>query len=103
MTQPASVRIAVLDSDTGFLQVLSKRLEGAGWQYRVLAGPVPLDALVAMRLNAIVIDLAVLGPQAWTTSRSSARGCRGSAWSSARGSPPWPSASAACGSAPTTG
>src|SRR5829696_10362148 len=65
MTQPASVRIAVLDSDTGFLQVLGKRLEGAGWQYRVLASPVPLDAIVAMRLNAVVVDLAVLGPQGW--------------------------------------
>src|ERR687891_1468905 len=65
MTQPASVRIAVLDADTGFLQVLSKRLEGAGWQYRVLASPVPLDAIVAMRLNAVVLDLAVLGPQGW--------------------------------------
>ena len=65
MTQPASVRLAVLDADTGFLQVLSKRLEGAGWQYRVLASPVPLDVIVAMRLNAVVVDLAVLGPQGW--------------------------------------
>jgi DNA-binding response OmpR family regulator len=60
-----SVRLAVLDSDTGFLQVLAKRLDGAGWQYRVLASPVPLDAMVAMRLNAIVLDLSVLGPQGW--------------------------------------
>jgi DNA-binding response OmpR family regulator len=66
MSQPAPVRIAVLDSDTGFLQVLSKRLEGAGWQYRVLASPVPLDAIVSMRLNAVVLDLAVLGPQGWS-------------------------------------
>src|SRR6187401_1484247 len=65
MTPPAPLRLAVLDSDTGFLQVLSKRLGGAGWQHRVLASPVPLDAIVAMRLNAIVIDLAVLGPQGW--------------------------------------
>src|ERR687893_657084 len=65
MSQPAPIRIAVLDSDTGFLQVLSKRLEGAGWQYRVLASPVPLDTIVAMRLNAIVLDLEVLGPQGW--------------------------------------
>ena len=65
MTQASPVRIAVLDSDTGFLQVLAKRLEGSGWQHRVLASPVPLDAIVAMRLNAIVIDLAVLGPQGW--------------------------------------
>jgi len=62
--QPA-IRLAVLDSDTGFLQVLAKRLDGMGWQYRVLASPVPLDAVVAMRLNAMVIDLAVLGPQGW--------------------------------------
>ena len=32
----------------------------------MLASPVPLDALVAMRLNAVVVDLAVLGPQGWT-------------------------------------
>jgi DNA-binding response OmpR family regulator len=66
MTQPAPIRIAVLDSDSGFLQVLSKRLEGSGWQHRVLGSPVPLDAIVAMRLNAVVIDLAVLGPQGWS-------------------------------------
>jgi DNA-binding response OmpR family regulator len=64
MTQPA-ILIAVLDSDTGFLQVLANRVESAGWQYRVLASPVPLDAIVAMRLNAVVVDLAVLGPQGW--------------------------------------
>src|SRR5919202_3159125 len=61
----APIRLAVLDSDSGFLQVLGKRLEGAGWQHRVLGSPVPLDAIVAMRLNAIVVDLAVLGPQGW--------------------------------------
>src|SRR4051794_75631 len=62
----AAVRLAVIDSDTGFLQVLGKRLEGLGWQSRVLASPVPLDAMVALRLNAVVVDLAVLGPQGWT-------------------------------------
>ncbi len=64
-TTQAPVRLAILDSDSGFLQVLTKRLGAAGWQHRVLASPVPLDALVAMRLNAVVIDLTVLGPQAW--------------------------------------
>jgi DNA-binding response OmpR family regulator len=62
----APIRLAVLDADSGFLQVLGKRLEGAGWQHRVLGSPVPLDAIVAMRLNAIVLDLAVLGPQGWS-------------------------------------
>ena len=58
-------RLAVLDSDSGFVQVLTKRLEAAGWQYRVLASPVPLDQLIAMRLNALVVDPTVLGPAAW--------------------------------------
>src|SRR6266550_1647834 len=61
----SSIRLAVLDADSGFLQVLTKRLDAVGWQHRVLASPVPLDTVVAMRLNAIVIDLAALGPQAW--------------------------------------
>jgi DNA-binding response OmpR family regulator len=63
---PSPARIAVLDSDSGFVQVLTKRLETAGWQYRVLASPVPLDTLISMRLNAVVLDLAVLGPAAWS-------------------------------------
>jgi DNA-binding response OmpR family regulator len=61
----AHMRVAVLDTDSGFLQVLGKRLERVGWEHRVLASPVPTEAVIAMRLNAIVIDLAVLGPQAW--------------------------------------
>jgi DNA-binding response OmpR family regulator len=68
MTAPpgsSQVRLAIIDSDTGFLQVLTKRVEGAGWQYRVLGSAVPVDQLVAMRLNALVIDPALIGPQAW--------------------------------------
>ncbi len=61
----APLRLAVLDTDSGFLQVLGKRLERLGWEHRVLASAVPVDTVVAMRLSAIVIDLAVLGPQAW--------------------------------------
>jgi DNA-binding response OmpR family regulator len=59
------LRIAVLDRDSGFLQVLTKRLDRLGWEHRVLASPVPVEHVVAMRLNALVIDLATLGPQAW--------------------------------------
>jgi DNA-binding response OmpR family regulator len=59
------IKLAIMDSDSGFLQVLAKRLETAGWQHTVLASPVPLDTLVSMRLNALVVDLSVLGPEAW--------------------------------------
>src|SRR3954447_4860551 len=63
---PSAIRLAVIDPDTGFLRVLTRRLDGMGWQHRVLASAVPLDAVVAMRLNAVVVDLAVLGPEGWT-------------------------------------
>ena len=38
------LRIAVLDRDTGFLQVLSKRLDRLGWEYRVVGAAVPVQA-----------------------------------------------------------
>jgi DNA-binding response OmpR family regulator len=61
----SSLRIAVLDRDSGFIQVLGKRMDRLGWEHRVLASPVPTDAIASMRLSALVIDLTVLGPQAW--------------------------------------
>jgi DNA-binding response OmpR family regulator len=60
-----SLRIAVLDRDSGFIQVLGKRMDRLGWEHRVLASPVPTDAIASMRLSALVVDLAVLGPPAW--------------------------------------
>ena len=60
-----NVRVAVVDTDTGFLQVLNKRMTGMGWQHRTLASPVPPADLVAMRINCLVLDLALLGPGAW--------------------------------------
>ena len=60
------MRLAVIDADSGFLRVLGKRLDAAGWQYRVLPGGVPIDELVAMKLNALLIDLSVLGPDGWS-------------------------------------
>src|SRR4051812_13059923 len=65
MAAQPPIRLAVLDSDTGFLQVLANRLDAAGWQHRVLGSPVPIDTLVSMRFNVLVVDLAVLGPAGW--------------------------------------
>jgi DNA-binding response OmpR family regulator len=59
------IRLAVIDRDPGFMQVLANRLEALGWDHRALSSAVPPDALVAMRLNALVIDLAVLGEGSW--------------------------------------
>ena len=59
------LRLAVIDRDPGFMQVLSNRLGTLGWDLRSLSSPVTAEALVAMRLNALVIDVAVLGPGSW--------------------------------------
>ena len=63
--QPGTIRLAVIDTDSSFLPGLLRRLEGAGWEHRVLAGVVPTDELVAMKLNALLVDNSVLGPVSW--------------------------------------
>jgi DNA-binding response OmpR family regulator len=63
--QQDTKRVAVIDTDSGFITVLSKRLEVAGWQQRVLSTPVGAEELVAMKLNAVVIDIAILGSDGW--------------------------------------
>ncbi len=62
---PDALRVAVSDGDSGFVQVLTKRLERLGWEHLVLSGAVPVERLVAMRLGALVVDLALLGQNAW--------------------------------------
>jgi DNA-binding response OmpR family regulator len=59
------IRLAVLDSDSGFVHVLIRRAEALGWQYRRLESPPRVDEFVAMRVHALVVDPAVLGAGAW--------------------------------------
>ncbi len=61
----APFRLAVIDGDSGFLQVLTKRLDRLGWEHSVLASAAPVERVVAMRLGAIVVDLGFLGAQGW--------------------------------------
>ena len=62
---PGAVRVAILDSDSGFVRVLVKRIEALGWQYRRLEAAPRMEEFVAMRVHALVVDVAVLGPGAW--------------------------------------
>jgi len=61
-SQRGTLRVAVIDRDPSLLKVLGRRFDAAGWEHRVLPGGVPADELVAMRLNALVLDPQVLGP-----------------------------------------
>jgi DNA-binding response OmpR family regulator len=60
-----TTRLAVIDDDSGFLTVLAKRTGAAGWEQRTLGGAIPPEELVAMKLNALLIDPTVLGEGAW--------------------------------------
>jgi DNA-binding response OmpR family regulator len=60
-----SVRLAVIDGDSGFATVLAKRVDALGWEHRTTGGPLPVESLVSMRLHALVVNLAVIGPKAW--------------------------------------
>ena len=64
-TDSGTTRLAILDSDSGFVRVLVNRLESNGWQYRRLEAAPRIEEFVAMRVNALVVDLALLGPGAW--------------------------------------
>jgi DNA-binding response OmpR family regulator len=60
-----TIRLAVIDTDSGFVTVLAKRAEAAGWQLRLNTGAVPPRDLVAMKLNALLVDPVLLGDDAW--------------------------------------
>ncbi|HEV2771815.1 MAG TPA: response regulator transcription factor [Thermoleophilaceae bacterium] len=59
------LRLAIVDDDSGFVRVLANRLESAGWQFRAQTSSVPPEELVAMRLNALLLDPACLGSLGW--------------------------------------
>jgi DNA-binding response OmpR family regulator len=59
------LRLAIVDDDSGFVRVLANRLEAAGWRFRVQSSPPPPEELVALRLNALLVDPACLGSMGW--------------------------------------
>src|SRR5215218_8661737 len=61
----SELRLAILDTDSGFVRVLVKRAGDLGWQYRCLEAAPPVEEFVAMRVNALVVDLGLLGQGAW--------------------------------------
>ncbi|HZU60953.1 MAG TPA: response regulator transcription factor [Solirubrobacteraceae bacterium] len=57
--------LAIIDRDTGLIQVLGKRLAAAGWEHKVVSSPLTPQALVRLRLNALIVDISVVGPEWW--------------------------------------
>jgi DNA-binding response OmpR family regulator len=59
------LKVAVMDSDSGFVVVLTKRLERLEWEQRTLAVTMPVKKIAAMDLDVLIVDLASLGTRRW--------------------------------------
>src|ERR1700742_4902797 len=62
---PAPLRVAIMDSDSGFLAVLSNRLERLGWEHELLAFTASAEKIAALELDVLILDLASLGAGRW--------------------------------------
>jgi DNA-binding response OmpR family regulator len=60
-----SLRVGHLDSDSGLLRVTAKRLERLGSSHIVLAPTVSPELALAAGVNALVVDVAILGLRRW--------------------------------------
>jgi DNA-binding response OmpR family regulator len=57
----ASVRIALIDDDSGLFAVLDRRFDSLGWDRRVLGYAPGPDQLAAQRLHVVVVNPAITG------------------------------------------
>jgi DNA-binding response OmpR family regulator len=57
----ASVRIALIDDDSGFFAVLDRRFDSLGWDRRVLGYAPGPDQLAAQRLHVVIVNPAITG------------------------------------------
>ncbi len=62
--EPAG-RVAIIDKDSGFTRVLARRLDRSGWAHRLHSSALPPEDLLAMKLDALVLDIKVLGGRGW--------------------------------------
>jgi DNA-binding response OmpR family regulator len=62
---PSALRVAILDCDSGFLVVLANRMGRLGWKHRVLSARVSTKTLASMQVDALIVDVAILGPKRW--------------------------------------
>jgi DNA-binding response OmpR family regulator len=62
---PLPLRVAIMDSDSGFLAVLSNRLERLDWEHEMLAFTATAAKIAALELDVLILDLASLGAGRW--------------------------------------
>ncbi len=56
-----TVRLAVIDDDSGLLTLLERRFRALRWEWQVVPYPAGSDQLAAMRLHAVIINPSLTG------------------------------------------
>jgi DNA-binding response OmpR family regulator len=64
-TVSASARVAIIDRDSGFITVLASRLRRSHWEHRVVSRKVSAKAVAAMGVDALVVDVSLVGARRW--------------------------------------
>ena len=62
--QPVS-RLGIIDSDTAFVLVLTRRLDRAGWEHTLLPTRISPSELARIEIDALVVDLAAVSDKPW--------------------------------------
>ena len=62
--KPRRLRVGIADRDSGFVQTLVKRLPGAAMEPILVAGVEP-DALIPQRLDALILNVEMVGEDLW--------------------------------------
>jgi DNA-binding response OmpR family regulator len=57
----ATIRVALIDDDSGLLTVLERRFSALGWDWEVLGFAAGPDQLTAMRLHVLVVNPSLTG------------------------------------------
>jgi DNA-binding response OmpR family regulator len=64
------LRLGILDNDSALLVVLSKRVEQLGWEQKVLRASISPKAIARQQLDALTVDLALVGAKRWAWLRN---------------------------------
>lgn len=64
-TASTSPRVAIIDRDSGFITVLAPRLRRSRWEHRIVSRKVSAKAVAAMDVDALVVDVSLVGARRW--------------------------------------
>src|SRR5271166_6214973 len=72
--EPApALRLGVLDQDSALLLVLANRMQKLGWEQTMLRPGISARALAKRQLDALTVDLAIVGADQWSWLRDLCR------------------------------